>query len=313
MPPAFDLQGHRGARGLRPENTLPSFEAALDAGVTTIETDLHLSRDGRVVLVHDPRLGEATARPLADAPPLGPDFRPPVGALTIAGLHRYRLDRNPDPARFPGQEAAVTPLAAWYAASADMDPYAVPALADLFRFADDYAGEPGARAGKTDAQRARAAAVRFDLELKRVPFHPEAVPDGYDGTAPAALEMRLLGDVRMADVVERTTVRSFDHRAVAYLRGLEPALGGAVLVAETAPADPAAVAAAAGAQVYCPSYLFVDAELVRRAQAGGVRVVPWTVNDPDHWRRLVDWGVDGITTDFPDRLAEALRGWGVAF
>ena len=313
MPAAFDLQGHRGARGLRPENTLPSFEAALDAGVTTIETDLHLSRDGAVVLCHDPRLDERTARPVGGGRSPGPDFRPPVGGLTLAELRRYRLDRNPDTGRFPGQDAAATPLAAWYAAESGTDPYAVPTLADLFAFAAAYSGRPGALAGKDDARRERAAVVRFDLELKRVPFHPEAVPDGYDGTGPAALEERAAAAVRTAGVAGRTTVRSFDHRAVAALRRLEPAVAGAVLVAETAPADPAGVAAAAGASLYCPGYLFVDADLVRRAHAGGVRVVPWTVNDPGDLRRLLDWGVDGVTTDFPDRLAEALRGWGVAF
>src|SRR5438067_2003737 len=63
----------------------------------------------------------------------------------------------------------------------------------------------------------------------------------------------------------------------------------------------------AGAALYCPSYEHVDADLVRRAHAGGVAVVPWTVNDPEHWGRLLAWGVDGITTDYPDRLAAFLR------
>jgi glycerophosphoryl diester phosphodiesterase len=73
------------------------------------------------------------------------------------------------------------------------------------------------------------------------------------------------------------------------------------------------LARAAGAELYCPSYLFLDEDLVRRAHAGGVRVVPWTVNDPPAWQRLLDWGVDGMTTDFPDRLAAFLRDRGVAF
>src|SRR3954470_22797234 len=101
----FLLQGHRGARGLRPENTLPSFEAALDAGVTTVETDLHLTRDGVAVLCHDARLGEWWATPLGSAPVLGPAHRPAISSLTVEELRGYRADRNPDPARFPGQSA----------------------------------------------------------------------------------------------------------------------------------------------------------------------------------------------------------------
>jgi glycerophosphoryl diester phosphodiesterase len=313
MPPAFDLQGHRGARGLRPENTLPSLEAALDVGVTSVETDVHLTRDGMAVLCHDPRLGEWLFTPLGQAPALGPAHRPAVCGLTLKELRRYRADRNPDPARFPGQRAEVTSLSQWYAEAHGLDPYAVPTLDDLLRFTAAYAGEPGARAGKGDAPRARSAAVRFDLELKRVPFHPEAVNDGYDGRGPALLERRVLEAVRAHGVAGRTAVRSFDHRCVVYLREMEPALAGSVLMSDTAPADPAELVRRAGGDVYCPNYLFLDEELVQRAHAGGVRVVPWTVNDPDHWRRLLDWGVDGLCTDFPDRLAEHLRARGVAF
>src|SRR5271156_1474281 len=95
----IDLQGHRGARGLRPENTLPSFEAAFDAGVTTVETDLHLTRDNAVVLTHDPFLTGRLCRALAaDALPLS--NRLSVRSLTLAQIRAYAADRNPGPARF---------------------------------------------------------------------------------------------------------------------------------------------------------------------------------------------------------------------
>ena len=69
----------------------------------------------------------------------------------------------------------------------------------------------------------------------------------------------------------------------------------------------------AGARVYGPSYEFLDEGLVRQLHEAGVRVVPWTVNEPDHWERLLAWGVDGLTTDFPNRLAAFLRTKGVAY
>ncbi len=303
---AFDLQGHRGARGLRPENTLPSFEAALDVGVTSIETDLHLTRDGVVVLCHDPRLASP---PVADAPGSPAAIR----SLDLAQLRRFRANRNPDPARFPDQDAAVTPLADAFAQARGLDPYGIPTLEDFLAFVLAYGGAEGERAGKTEAQRRRAAALWFDLEIKRIPFHPEAIGDGYDGSKPGPLEERVAAAARAAGVVGRTRVRSFDHRAVAVLKSLEPGLTGAVLVADTAPMDPAELARRAGADLFCPSFAFVDEDLVGRAHAGGVRVVPWTVNEPDHWRRLLDWGVDGLTTDFPDRLAAFLRDRGVVF
>lgn len=305
MPPPFHVQGHRGARGLRPENTLPSFEAALDAAVRSIETDLHLTRDDAVVLCHDPRLSDRLFRPCApDAPALS--FRPAIRSLTLAQLRLFQADRNPDPARFPSQEVASTSVAARYAQEHGLHLYAVPTLEDLFGFVAAYATEMGRAAGKDQEQRRRAGQLVFDLELKRVPYYPETIGDGYDGRRAGVLEQRVVEAVRAAGVVDRTTVRSFDHRCVRELLRLEPGLTGAMLMAEALPVDLGAVARAAGASIYCPSWAFLDAQAIRQAHEAGLRVVPWTVNEPEVWQQLVDWGVDGITTDYPDRLARFL-------
>jgi len=149
--------------------------------------------------------------------------------------------------------------------------------------------------------------LRFDLELKRVPFHPETIGDEFDGENPGKLEIQLVEILREANVVERTTVRSFDHRCVRAIGRLEPRLTRAVLVAGTAPVDPVAVVHQAEATVYCPDYTFLDAAQVRLLHAANVRVLSWTVNRPEDWTRLLEWGVDWITTDYPDRLAEFLK------
>jgi glycerophosphoryl diester phosphodiesterase len=304
----INLQGHRGARGLRPENTLPSFEAAFDVSVTTVETDLHLTADGVPVLFHDPVLSERVCRLLPGAAGPDPASRPPLSGLTLAELRGYRADVNPDPRRFPQQDASVTPVAAAFAAARGMDPYTPPTLDELFAFAAAYAGGPGSDAGKTDDQRATARAVCFDLELKRVPFREGPTADG-----PGLLERRVVEAVGQAGLIDRTIVRSFDHRCVREVKMLEPALHTVVLVARTAPVDPALLARAAGADTYGPDYEFLDALQIRQLHEAGVRVVPWTVNDPEAWARLLAWGVDGITTDYPDRLAELLRERGVSF
>jgi glycerophosphoryl diester phosphodiesterase len=307
MEATFDLQGHRGARGLKPENTLPSFEAALDAGVRSIETDVHLTRDGVPVLTHDPHITERLCRlRLGSDAPL-PESRPPIIDLDLSHLHEYRADRNRNPQRFPVQDASVTPLAARYAAAHGFDPYAVPPLGQLFGFAAAYAGEPGAQAGKTLAQREAAQRLIFDVELKHVPFHPDWVGE------PGILEQRVLEAIHGAGVAGRCRVRSFDHRSVKLLRQLEPRLTGAVLIAGTAPIDPVRLVRDADAQIYCPEFEFLDEVQVQQCHAAGVQVLPWTVNEPDDWRRLLDWSVDGITTDYPDRLAELLRQQGTEF
>src|SRR5262249_28398056 len=163
----------------------------------SVETDVHLTRDGVPVLCHDPVLTEpvyALLRP--QAPP--PSWRPPVAALTLAELRCYAAAGNPHPAAFPDQDPGVTPLALHFAHERPPPPPARPPLADLSPFAPASAGEGGRRAGKTDAQRARAAALRFDLELKRVPFHPERIGDDFDGERLGRLERRVLEEVRAA-------------------------------------------------------------------------------------------------------------------
>ena len=294
--PAFVIQGHRGARGLRPENTLPSFEAALDAGANALETDVHLTADGVPVLVHDPQLDERIYRPIRATKDNSAAPRPWVHQLSAGQLSEYLADRNPNPHRFPTQSAEPTPLATWFTRDRG-HPYAIPTLADLYAFVAAYAGEPGRSVGKTDAQRANAARAVIDVELKRVPFHAAEW-----GQAPGRIESAVLDVVRRAGAVGRTAVRSFDHRCVKRLRALEPGLTGVVLVEGTAPVDPVALVRAADAQVYGPDYRYLDAEQVRQCHAAGVRVLPWTVNDPGAWERLVEWGVDGITTDYPDRF-----------
>lgn len=313
MLPRFDLQGHRGARGLRPENTLPAFETAFDLGVTTVETDVHLTRDSVPILYHDPAISERLCRRTPDSGAAEPSSNPLVSSLALAELRRYRADRNPHPSRFPHQDSSVTPAAALFAERQGIDPYAPPALADLFAFAEAYAGELGVRAGKSDAQRERARRIRFNLELKRVPFDPNAIGDRFDGDEAGLLEQGVVEVVRAAGVVGRTAVCSFDHRSLRALRRLEPALTTTVLVSNTAPVAPDDLVRRADAQGYGPDYRFLDAAQVRQVQAEGYRVVPWTVNEPEELERLLDWDVDGVATDFPERMAAVLRRRGIAF
>src|SRR5580704_5633785 len=147
----FNLQGHRGARGLRPENTLPSFEVALDVGVTSVETDLHRARDGEIILCHDAVLGELA-----------------VSQQTLQELRRFNLDRNPDPRQFPEQRPDPTPVAADFARVRGLAPFGVPTLVELFEFVQNYSQSDC----KTAEQRHHAARLIFDLELKRVPGRP---------------------------------------------------------------------------------------------------------------------------------------------
>src|SRR5262245_47098503 len=103
----FDLQGHRGARGLAPENTTPSFELALDAGVSTIETDLHLTADGQAVLFHDQCISHRLCTPAPPSEKL-------IATVMLAELRRFDVSTNPEPTRFREQRPLVTPVAALF-------------------------------------------------------------------------------------------------------------------------------------------------------------------------------------------------------
>jgi glycerophosphoryl diester phosphodiesterase len=309
---ALEVQGHRGARGLKPENTLAGFEVAFDLGVSAIETDLHLSADGVVVIFHDAHITASlcSVQPGTSIP--DPTSTPLVSRLSLAQLRGYRVDRNPQPARFPQQDLASPPLACWFAEQHGLDPLGIPTLAELFAFADDYAGEPGQHVGKTPVQQERVRRLVFDLELKRVPFCPENIGDTFDGVGASTLERNVISAARQAGVLNRTVVRSFDHRSVQAIKKLEPRLQTAVLIEHTAPLDPIHLTEVTGATMYCPHFHFLDETTVHLLQRSGKRVIPWTVNHAEEWERLIAWGVDGITTDFPDRLLVWLAEHNVA-
>jgi glycerophosphoryl diester phosphodiesterase len=261
----FEIQGHRGARGLVAENTLPSFEAAIDVGVHSVETDLRLTADQIFVLNHDP-----------------------IPALSLNAL-RPRAPGMQGSSNQPGS------LSQWFASHRGLgDPFAISALADLFAFAAAYA-EHGERLGKTTEQVRTAEALIFDLEIKWEPL--------VDGDRQPLIENHVTA-IRAAGVVDRCRIRCFDHRVVRDALALEPRLTGALLIVGIPAVDPVELLRSASASIWCPEYRQVDLETVEALHRAGCRIIPWTANDIADWKRLIELGVDGITTDYPDRLRE---------
>ncbi|MBN9408739.1 MAG: glycerophosphodiester phosphodiesterase [Burkholderiales bacterium] len=292
---AFDLQGHRGARGLAPENTLAGFERTLAVGVTTLELDVGVTADGVPVIAHDPALNPAITRDASGQWLRGAG--PRIADLTRAQLALYDVGRI-DPA---------SPYATTFTGQQARDGERIPALADLFAL----------------AQRVGAADVRFNIELKTNPTQPA-------GTVPPRVFVEaVLGVIRQAGVAPtRVTIQSFDWSILKLVRDAAPEFALSFLSIQNARTDntrdaawnggmlwrdypgvPAMVKAAGGA-VWSPNFQALQAPLVKEAQALGLQVIPWTVNDPADMRRLIDWGVDGLITDYPDRLRELLQARG---
>ena len=293
---AFDLQGHRGARGLAPENTLPAFECALDTGVSTLELDIGVAGDGTVVVAHDPYLNPLITRD-ASGQWLAGSKGPLLKSLEFKQLQEFDVGRiKPD-----------TPYASTFSSQQPKDGTRIPTLAAVFSL--------------TKAR--QAGHVRFNIETKINPGQPD------DTVSPEAMVQALLRVIREAGMLGRVTIQSFDWRTLKLVQQLEPGIPTAYLSIQTANNDnirdgtwtaglkiadhgsvPRMVKAAGGA-VWSPNGGAVTEPLVKEAQALGLKVIPWTINNPADMDRLIGWGVDGIITDYPDRLREVMQKRGL--
>ncbi len=297
---AFDLQGHRGARGLAPENTLPAFARALSIGVSTLELDVGVTREGVVVVAHDPVLNPALTRG-ADGHWL--DGRgPAIHVLTYAELKRYDVGRAK-----PGSR-----LAQRYPDQVAVDGTRVPRLAEVFALA--------ARAGNRS--------VRFNIETK---LHPERKAETLP---PEPLARALIAEIRKAGVAERSTVQSFDWRTLLVVQREAPDIATVYLSARQSWLDNIGAEStlgspwtagfsyaqhrsvprmvqAAGGRIWSPYFGDLDAAQLKEAHALGLKVIVWTVNDRAQIAQMINLGVDGIISDYPDRVRAEMQQRGM--
>ena len=285
-PEGFDLQGHRGARGLLPENTIPAFLKALELGVDTVELDTVVTRDRKIVVSHDPWFDHRIST--------RPDGRPvrrwerrrfAIFALDYDEVAAFDCGLRRHPA-FPRQRcmSAHKPL-----------------LIEAIRAVEARARELGREP------------PFYNIETKSRPEW-----DGRYQARPAEFMRLLHDDLAVLGVLERTTIQSFDVRTLQVLREVDPAVRTSLLVtpgrrAEVAhrlgrPVRPATAArldaelAGLGftPDIYSPDYRLVDEALVLAAHERGMLVIPWTVNSREAMEHLITLGADGLITDYPD-------------
>ena len=266
---SFDLQGHRGARGHAPENTIPGFQHALGIGVDTLELDVGVTRDGVVVVHHDRRLNPDVAR--------GADGKwvrapaPTIYSLSFDELKSYDVGRIR-----PGSEYAQR-----FPHQKPIDGTRIPKLEELFAVA-------GPR-------------VRFNIETKLVPEAPdETLP-------PEPFARALIAEVRKARVERRTTIQSFDFRTLAVVQREAPEITTAYLTSgKKGEAVPRMVHEAKGI-IWSPDFHDLDARALAVARELGVKVIAWTVNEPADIERVIAMKVDGIISDYPDRVRQVIK------
>jgi glycerophosphoryl diester phosphodiesterase len=264
---AMDIQGHRGARGHLPENTLPAFRYAVELGVDTVELDVGVTRDGVVVIHHDRRLNPDVAR--------GPDGNwvaspaPTIFSLNYSELQQFDVGRIR-----PGSEYATR-----FPHQKPIDGTRVPKLSDLFYLNDK---------------------IHFNIEVKISPDAPG------ETLGPEPFARAVIAEVRKARVESRSTIQSFDFRINKVVEREAPEIATAYLT-NGKDSDPARVRAA-GARKWSPDFRDLDPAKIAAARAAGMKIVVWTVNEPADIKRMFDWGIDGIISDYPDRALEIRKG-----
>jgi glycerophosphoryl diester phosphodiesterase len=297
----FDLQGHRGARGLWPENTLAGFARTRALGISTFELDCAVTRDGVVVVSHDPQPNPDHTRDAQGQFLHEPG--PPIRTLSYAQLQQYDVGRLR-----PG-----TQYAAQFPEQQPVDGERIPRLADLFAMMAEQ----------------HDRAIRFNIEAKLFPLQPELT------VAPDSFISLLLEDVRRAGMEARVTIQCFDWRVIKLIHELAPTIATGALTDQQGEDDTVyrgrpgpspwlagldvnefggsvpRLAQASGAEVWSPNFLDLTADAVLEAHRLGLKVIPWTVNAREDMRRIVAFGVDGMISDRPDLLRDVLKQGGL--
>lgn len=273
--PKFDLQGHRGARGLKPENTIPSFITALNYGVTTLEMDVVITKDNQLILSHEPWMSaEICLKQDSTAIGIKEEKTFNIYQLLYSDILLFDCGSKGNP-RFPEQEKTV--------AHKPLLRDAIVAIENHIKSYSQYE-------------------VDYNIEIKSAKtgdnkFHPS--PEEYSDFVYQLIDQYLPW--------ERVVIQSFDFRVLKYWNKKYPHVRLAALV-EKRP-NPKAARDALNTlgftpSIYSPDYVLVDKATIDLMHQKKIRVIPWTVNEKEDMKRLKSWGVDGIITDYPNRAAE---------
>lgn len=270
----FDKQGHRGCRGLMPENTLPAMIKALDLGVTTLEMDAVITKDKKVILSHDTWFAkDITTRPDGSYMGEREERKFNIYWMTYEQVKTFDVGLKPHP-RFPKQEkmAAVKPL-----------------LTEVIDAAEAHAAQ------------SRRPLPFYNIETKTDPqfdgvFHPK-VEEFVD---------LLMADIIQKKIEARVIIQSFDFRTLQYLHKKYPAIKTAMLIEAGDKRDLAEQLHDLGftPTIYSPAFEIVNENLVKKCHQQKIRVIPWTVNEKEKIEDLKKLGVDGIISDYPDLFNE---------
>lgn len=272
IPADFDWQGHRGARGLLPENTIPAMLKALEYDVKTLELDVVISKDSQVVLSHEPWMSAEICRK-ADGSAVGKSEAKDLKLyeMTYAEIQAYDCGSRGN-SGFSEQVGQKTTKVR---------------LADMVQ------------AVEAEAQRMGKVAPYYNIEIKsREEWDNIFTPEPNEFAALVLAEIEQLG------IVERTCVQSFDVRSLKAVQEQMPNITKALLIMNQKGVDKNLEILGFTPDIYSPYHLLLSKSTVEDLHAKGMKVIPWTVNKVNRMRALIAMGVDGIITDYPNRISE---------
>lgn len=269
----FDLQGHRGARGLAPENSLPGFMLAAKLGVNTLELDLVVSSDGELVVSHEPYFSphfclDKSGRNIPEDSVIN------IYQLSYDQIKQFDCGSKGN-SRFPDQKRIET-----------YKPLLSEVIDSVENFLDEINREP----------------INYNIELKTqaetdLTFHP--VPSSFSD-----LVYKLLNEKKILD---RVTIQSFDFRTLQYFHAKYPDVKLALLIENQEPWKMNIDSLGFSPDIYSCYYQLLSQQIIEEIQNNGMQVIPWTVNETKEMDRLIDWGVNGIITDYPDRAIQIIK------
>lgn len=273
---AFDAQGHRGARGLAPENTIPAFLKALEYGMTTLELDVVISKDGQLVVSHEPWFNHSIAlQPNGDAITEENEQSFNLYQMNYSEIEKYDVGSLGNP-NFPEQQKQKV---------------AKPTLAMVVETATKYLLDND------------LSPVYFNIETKTTPdsdniFHPK----------PTAFVEILYKEIVHLGIKEHTTIQSFDTRTLEVLHEMDSTISTALLIYHEDDGndniEKSLKTLSFKPNIYSCYYKYVTKEMIDYAHLNEIKIIPWTVNEPEDMKRFIEMGVDGLITDYPNRLRQ---------
>jgi glycerophosphoryl diester phosphodiesterase len=274
MNSTFDKQGHRGCRGLMPENTIPAMVNALGLGVTTLEMDISISKDKKVFLSHEPFFNhEITTKPDGSFIEEKDEKSYNTYLMNYSDIIKYDVGMKPHP-RFTQQQKmkAIKPL-----------------LADVFATI------------KQEMMTRRRPYPFFNFETKTQPatdniYHP----------APAEFVELLLKVIKENGMEDFVIIQSFDFRTLQYLHKNYPTIKTAMLIEDydKRTLEEQIKDLGFSPTIYSPAFVLVNDALIKKCHQQNIQIIPWTVNDKAKMAELKALGVDGIISDYPNLFNE---------